>query len=58
MQSLLKFKKNNFSQFFVGANPAAMDLLDKLLHLDPDRQPSAADEALYSIPVLQLAVWE
>ena len=43
MQSLPKFEKKDFSQFFVGANPAAVDLLDKLLHLDPDRRPSAAE---------------
>ena len=35
--------KKDFSLFFVGANPVAVDLLDKLLHLDPDKQPSAAE---------------
>ena len=27
----------------MGANPLAVDLLDKLLVLDPDRRPSAAE---------------
>ncbi len=43
VRSMPKFEKRNFSQFFIGANPVAIDLLDKLLHLDPDRRPSAAE---------------
>ena len=40
-----KFPRRDFSKFFVGANPVAVDLLQKLLVMDPDRRLSA-EEAL------------
>ena len=43
IRSLPHFPKKNFYEFFVGANPVAVDLLDKLLCLDPDRRPSAVE---------------
>jgi p38 MAP kinase len=43
IRSLPTFPRKNFNEFFVGANPVAVDLLEKLLHLDPDRRPSAAE---------------
>ncbi len=36
-----KFPRKDFSSFFVGANPLAVDLLDKLLVMDPDRRLTA-----------------
>ncbi|XP_019864495.1 PREDICTED: mitogen-activated protein kinase 14-like isoform X2 [Amphimedon queenslandica] len=43
IRSLPTFAKKNFKEYFTGANPLAVDLLEKLLHLDPDRRPSAAE---------------
>ena len=37
------FPKKDFSKFFVGANPNAVDVLDRLLVMDPDRRASAAE---------------
>ena len=45
VQQLPRQPKKDFSQYFRGANPLAVDLLEKLLTLDPDRRPSA-EEAL------------
>ena len=39
------FPRKDFSKFFVGANPIAVDLLNKLLVMDPDRRLTA-EEAL------------
>ena len=41
IQSLPPFPKKDFHQFFVGANSVAIDLLEKLLTMDPDRRPTA-----------------
>ena len=35
------FPKRDFSTFFVGANPQAVDLLEKLLSMDPERRLTA-----------------
>ena len=37
------FPKKDFTTFFVGANPRAVDVLDRLLVMDPDRRASAAE---------------
>lgn len=36
--SLAKTTKKDFHSYFHGANPLAIDLLDKMLHLDPDHR--------------------
>lgn len=36
-----KFPKKDFSKYFVGANPLAVELLEKLLVMDPDRRITA-----------------
>ena len=41
LSSLPHYPKKDFSRFFVGANPHAVDLLLKLLAMDPDKRPSA-----------------
>ena len=41
LSSLPHFPKKDFFSFFVGANPNAIDLLMKLLDLDPDKRPTA-----------------
>lgn len=41
VQSLPPYPKKDFQQFFVGANPMAINLLTQLLEMDPDRRPSA-----------------
>lgn len=43
IRSLPTFPKKDFKVFFTGANPLAIDLLERLLHLDPDRRPSASE---------------
>ena len=40
-----KYPRKDFTSFFAGANPLAVDLLGKLLQIDPDRRLSA-EEAL------------
>ena len=40
---LPKHPKKNLYEYFVGANPIAVNLLDQLLCLDPDRRPSAKE---------------
>ena len=37
------FPKKDFTTFFVGANPKAVEVLDRLLVMDPDRRASAAE---------------
>ncbi len=41
IKSLPPFPKKDFHKFFVGANSVAIDLLEKLLTMDPDRRPTA-----------------
>ena len=41
--SMPKFPRRDFSKFFVGANPEAVDILEKLLHMDPDKRPTATE---------------
>ncbi len=41
IKSLTTFPKKDFHKFFVGANSVAIDLLEKLLTMDPDRRPTA-----------------
>ena len=36
-----KFPRRDFSKFFVGASPTAVDLLEKLLVMDPDHRLTA-----------------
>lgn len=36
-----KFPKKDFTKYFVGANPQAVELLEKLLVMDPDRRLTA-----------------
>ncbi len=45
MEALPPFPKKDFTQFFVGANPLAIDVLTQLLHMDPDRRLNT-EEAL------------
>lgn len=42
VSSLPPYERKDFSKFFVGTSPEAIDLLDRLLCLDPDRRPTAA----------------
>ena len=35
------FPKKDFSKYFVGANKLAVDMLEKLLVMDPDRRLTA-----------------
>lgn len=42
VQSMEDFPRKNFEQFFMGANPAAINILEKMLDLDQDNRPSAA----------------
>ena len=36
-----KYEKKDFTQFFVGASPTAVDVLTLLLNMDPDKRPTA-----------------
>ena len=45
IQSMPHYPRKDFSTYFVGNSSEAVDLLGKLLHIDPDRRPSA-EEAL------------
>nr|CAC85497.1 p38ge [Suberites domuncula] len=45
IESMPNFPRRDFSKFFVGANPDAVNLLEQLLSMDPDRRPTA-EEAL------------
>ena len=37
------FPKKDYTKFFIGANPKAVDVLNRLLVMDPDRRASAAE---------------
>ncbi len=39
------YARKDFSTYFVGSSASAVDLLEKLLHIDPDRRPTT-EEAL------------
>lgn len=41
IQSLPHYPKKDFHKFFVGANSVAINLLELLLTMDPDRRPTA-----------------
>lgn len=41
IESMPAFPKKDFKEYFVGANHSAVDLLEKLLVMDPDRRCSA-----------------
>ena len=43
IESMPTFPKKDFTKFFVGANPKAVEVLDHLLVMDPDRRASAAE---------------
>lgn len=45
IESLPRYPKKEFCTFFQGANPLAVDLLQMLLTIDPDRRITA-DQAL------------
>ena len=38
-----KYERRNFLEFFAGANPLAVHVLDKMLSVDPDKRISAAE---------------
>ena len=43
IESMPNFPKKDYTKFFIGANPKAVDVLDRLLVMDPDRRASAAE---------------
>ncbi|KFP05246.1 Mitogen-activated protein kinase 14, partial [Calypte anna] len=43
IQSLSYMPKMNFENVFIGANPLAVDLLEKMLVLDTDKRITAAE---------------
>ena len=47
VSSLPHFERKNFSKLFPGASAEAVDLLDQLLCMDPDRRPTAAQALEY-----------
>lgn len=38
-----KFPRRDFSKYFIGANPEAVNLLENLLSMDPDKRPTATE---------------
>ena len=42
------FPRKDFSKYFVGANMLAVELLDKLLVMDPDRRLTAEEALAHS----------
>lgn len=43
LASLTHYPRKDFAQFFAGANPQAIELLNQLLCMDPTRRPTAAE---------------
>ena len=43
IQSMQTYPRKDFKQFFQGANPQAVDVLDKMLSIDPDKRITAAE---------------
>ncbi|UMM29837.1 hypothetical protein L5515_011997 [Caenorhabditis briggsae] len=43
IRNLPKMARRDFKRLFAQATPQAIDLLEKMLHLDPDRRPSAKE---------------
>ncbi|CAI5448267.1 unnamed protein product [Caenorhabditis angaria] len=43
IRNLPKMPRRDFKKLFAQATPPAIDLLEKMLHLDPDRRPSAKE---------------
>eukprot|EP00731_Ephydatia_muelleri_P003182 Em0001g3182a len=43
LASLPYYPRKDFAQFFAGANPQAIELLNRLLCMDPTRRPTAAE---------------
>ena len=41
INSLPKMEKKKFNEVFAGANPVAIDLLEAMLEIDPDRRITA-----------------
>uniref|UniRef100_A0A8C4SNL2 mitogen-activated protein kinase n=1 Tax=Erpetoichthys calabaricus TaxID=27687 RepID=A0A8C4SNL2_ERPCA len=48
INSLPTMKKRNFADVFIGANPLAVDLLEKMLVLDTDKRITAAEALAHS----------
>ena len=45
IETMPTYARKDFSTYFVGSSASAVDLLEKLLHIDPDRRPTT-EEAL------------
>ena len=43
IQSMATYPRKDFLLFFEGANPQAVDVLDKMLSIDPDKRITAAE---------------
>lgn len=43
IRNLPKMTRRDFKRLFAQATPQAIDLLEKMLHLDPDRRPTAKE---------------